>query len=519
MLNQIFAKVRYYRLPILMLFIGAIIFFWFWWEVSQYLPFPAHSHWLLQFFSVSLVLAIGFASFLVFNWQKGVKATELCVQEINMRQEMERKLDDVARHDTITGLPSRYYFYEVVTNRIASQVPFALLIVSTPSYNFVNNMLGIEFGDKLLVQLGRLFKKVLRDSDFIARLDAGNFAIILNNMKDPHEVFLQTEKFVNLLSGPMLVDIYQTDIFINAGIVLSSQGSNATQLMQYAYLAASEAIKKGPNAIEIFTETLRANIEYKRGLEQALRTAIHNQEFYLVYQPIFNLKTNKIIGAEALLRWEHPKFGVIDPQDFINVAENYGLMLDIGKWVFEKASDQLLTWQKNWRGSNFYISINCSTLQMQQTSFIEFVQKKLSESQLRSEDIVLEITETALIPSMKECADILKQFNQLHIKIAIDDFGTGYASINYLCSLPIAILKVDKSLISHIEQDAKQVSVIKAIIELSRAFNIKVLAEGVERETQMKILQDIGCDFVQGFYLAKPMSVSEMESFAQAFLV
>jgi EAL domain-containing protein (putative c-di-GMP-specific phosphodiesterase class I) len=254
-------------------------------------------------------------------------------------------------------------------------------------------------------------------------------------------------------------------------------------------------------------------------LEQALRTAIHNQEFYLVYQPIFNLKTNKIIGAEALLRWEHPKFGVIDPQDFINVAENYGLMLDIGKWVFEKASDQLLTWQKNWRGSNFYISINCSTLQMQQTSFIEFVQKKLSESQLRSEDIVLEITETALIPSMKECADILKQFNQLHIKIAIDDFGTGYASINYLRSLPIAILKVDKSLISHIEQDAKQVSVIKAIIELSRAFNIKVLAEGVERETQMKILQDIGCDFVQGFYLAKPMSVSEMESFAQAFLV
>jgi diguanylate cyclase (GGDEF)-like protein len=463
-----------------------------------------------------------FASFLFSQWRKGKKVAEARLREIQLREMVEQRLKKIANFDNVTGLSNRHLFYEFLQQRLQeaslNQNRFFILLLDVPSYVIINYTLGMEFGDNLLVQLARIFKQQLSEKDIIARLEAGTFAIILNSAETEEMALSQAEKLINLFHQTKQLDVYQADLFFNVGIAESSVANSAMQLMHYAHLALREARKNGHNSTELFTQSLKFNDEHVRELEQALSKAIDNQEFHLMYQPIFEVKTNRVVGVEALLRWEHSRLGNINPQSFIVLAENYGLMFDIGEWVFQNASDQLIAWRKMWGELNFYMSINCSALQMLQVSFVEFVKKQLDEKQLQPQDIMLEITETALIPSIDRCVAILNQFNQRQVKIAIDDFGTGYASINYLRSLPISLIKIDKSLISDIEQDKRQESIIQAIVELSKVLNIKVLVEGVEREGQLNILRAAGCDYVQGFYLAKPMTAEGIEKFIQPFL-
>jgi diguanylate cyclase (GGDEF)-like protein len=519
--NQLFSQLPYYRLPMTLIFLGLIVFSGFWWAVNAYLPFE-NFIWIRGLFYMSFVFFVVFSCFLFFQWRKGKRATEACLQEIQLREVMEQRLEKIANYDNVTGLPNRHCFYELIQQRLQeanlNKDSFFILLLDVPSYIVINYTLGMEFGDQLLIQLARIFKKRLNEKDIIARLEAGTFAIILNSADSEEMALSQAEDLINLPHNTEQLEAYQANLFFNIGIAGSSATNSAMQLMRYAHLALREARKEGPNNIQLFTQSLKSTDEHARELEQALSKAIANQEFHLMYQPIFEVKNNQVIGVEALLRWEHSQLGNIDPQSFIVLAENYGLMFDIGEWVFENASNQLIAWRKIWGELNFYMSINCSALQMLQVSFVEFVKKQLDEKQLRSQDIVLEITETALIPSIERCVAILNQFNQRQIKIAIDDFGTGYASINYLRSLPISLIKIDKSLISEIEQDTRQASIIQAIVELSKVLNIKVLVEGVERKGQLDILREAGCDYVQGFYLAKPMTAADMEKFIQPFL-
>jgi diguanylate cyclase (GGDEF)-like protein/PAS domain S-box-containing protein len=415
------------------------------------------------------------------------------------------RLEFQARHDSLTGLPNRSYFMELLNaalreaERDAGQRPgyLAVLFIDLDRFKQINDILGHAMGDRLLREVGQRLKRLLTADDLAGRMGGDEFIIVLPRQPDEEAVALASREFLFALRAPHQIE--DNELFVTASIgvaIYPRHGTTVAELLRNADLAMYHAKNSGKNDVEVFrAEDHVANLERLR-LENALRRALENQEFELLYQPVVGIN-GKVEGLEALLTWRHPIYGTISPKQFIPIAEETGLIIDIGSWVIRRACLEAASWHKAGY-SAARISVNVSALQFERRDFLETVADALALSNLPPDRLELELTESYIMKDLPQAAARLSQIRKLGISIAIDDFGTGYSSLSYLNKLPVDSLKIDQSFLRSLQEPEGSLAVIQSIVRMAHSMNLTVVAEGVETRAELDLVRVLGCDKVQG---------------------
>ena len=431
------------------------------------------------------------------------------------RKQIEQRLTKLVHFDSLTGLANREYFNITFTRAVEQadrrNQTLGLMFLDLDHFKEINDTLGHLMGDKLLVCIAERLKSCVRSIDFIARLGGDEFVIILDDIKTSKIATNIAEKILSALSNP--VDLANTEVFISSSIGITlfpDDGDNVNDLLKHADVAMYKAKDLGRNNFQFYTSELNTKIIQAIDIKNDLRGAIGRSELTLYYQPKINIIDNKIIGAEALLRWHHPVRGMVPPNDFIPIAEQSGLIINIGQWVITEAIKQTKKWQQTLL-PDFGMAINLSVKQFHNRDLIEFIETELVHSGVNSSTIELEITESLLIDKSDQEQDILKELSEKGFKISMDDFGTGYSSLSYLKRFTIDVLKIDRSFISDVMSNPDDAEIVKAIIVMAHALKLTVVAEGVESEDQMDFLKQLKCDQSQGFLVSKPIPATEFE--------
>lgn len=431
---------------------------------------------------------------------------------LRKNKEIMSKYKYLAFHDPLTGLNNRSVFIEDLTKlmRKADQCnnSVALFLLDLDRFKNVNDTLGHDIGDQLLIMTADRIKKRLGESSFIYRLGGDEFLVIFPEAT-VNKCKAVADEILREFTSPFLIAEYEINITPSIGISMYPDNSlKAEDILKYADASMYLAKKNGKNGYSFYTSDMKDNLTRKVMIENGIRKAIDNNELKLFYQPKVDLKTSEIIGMEALLRWEHPEYGFISPMEFIPVAEEIGEIVSIGKWVLKEACSHNKRWQEKGYPP-LTVSINVSVRQLQHRNFVKVVEEVLLETGLSPQYLELEITES-IMQNIKESTVILSQLRRRGIKIAIDDFGTGYSSLYILNKLPVDIIKIDKSFIDNIEEIGQQ-SMVKAIIDLGINLNFEVIAEGIEHEHQKDALLQNRCYLGQGYLFSKPISTIEFE--------
>jgi diguanylate cyclase (GGDEF)-like protein/PAS domain S-box-containing protein len=443
--------------------------------------------------------------------------------DITERKRIEERLRHDAFHDALTGLPNRALFMARL-GRVMEQVKrrsqnlFALLFVDLDHFKTLNDTLGHLVGDQLLVAIARRLESCLRLDDTVARFGGDEFTVLLEDIKDVQDAVRVAERLQQELQLPFYLSGHEILPTASIGIALSTSSHHQPEdILRDADLALYQAKAAGRTRYEIFDASMhRGNLAHIQ-LEHDLRRAIakaqvdslapESQELWLQYQPIVSLKTNRIMGFEALIRWRHPERGLISPMDFIPLAEETGLILPIGHWVLRQACRQLHDWQQllslPWP---LIVSVNLSSRQFTQPDLVAQVSQILEETQLNPRYLKLEITESVVMENAEIAAMMLQQLKSIGIQLAIDDFGTGYSSLSYLHRFPIDTLKVDRSFINRIDVDGENLEIVRTIVTLAWNLGMDVIAEGVETAKQLAQLKALKCEYAQGYFFAKPMN-------------
>jgi diguanylate cyclase (GGDEF)-like protein/PAS domain S-box-containing protein len=429
------------------------------------------------------------------------------------------KLHRRAFYDDLTSLPNRAWFRERVTDAIARvkrqpEYLFAILLLDLDRFKVVNDSLGHLVGDQLLSSVASRLLNASRTTDTVARFGGDEFAILLENLNSEQEAFRIAQRIHQDLSIPF--NLGGQEIFTNAsvGIVLSSIGyEHLEELIRDADIAMYRAKASGRGCYQIFDTTMRDQVVANSYLENELRRTIERQGLTVHYQPIINLLTQKIKGFEALVRWHHPKRGMIPASDFIPLAEESGLCVLIDRWVLREACCQLKKWQEQYVGmSSLSVSVNLSAKQFLQPNLVEYVAHVLAETGLDPNCLILEITESTLIEKPQVAIDTLKKLKFLGIGLSLDDFGTGYSSLSYIQRFPVDSIKIDRSFVSNIDADNHSLEIVRVIALLGLTLGLDVVAEGIEKPIQLELLQQLQCENGQGYLFAKPLSATEAES-------
>ncbi|ERT09674.1 diguanylate cyclase domain protein [Lyngbya aestuarii BL J] len=440
--------------------------------------------------------------------------TELEQQVKERTQELEEvhaQLTTLAFHDELTGLPNRALFINSLNealknNQADSSDQFALLYIDCDRFKVVNDSLGHSVGDRLLTAVAHRLSNALPQVNILARLGGDEFAIILTNIQEIKPAVEVAEKVIETLSTPFKLEKY--DVYVNASIGIALSNSSYTQpqqILRDADAAMYRAKKQG-NRYQVFDPTMHQKAVQTFQIETDLRKAISLNEFRLNYQPIIDLKTNKLIGFETLVRWFHTNRGLISPIEFIPVAEETGLIIPIGYWILEEACQQLKTWQnQGLADEELTININLSARQFSQIDLIDQIDKILKKIDLDSRSIKFEITESAIMENQQKAQNILEQIRDRDIQICLDDFGTGYSSLSYLDCFSIDTLKIDKSFTGRLDGTFEKRGLVPVIINIAHHMGMNVVAEGVETEEQLNQLKELDCDFGQGYFFAKPL--------------
>ncbi|OGT53239.1 MAG: hypothetical protein A3E84_01290 [Gammaproteobacteria bacterium RIFCSPHIGHO2_12_FULL_42_13] len=429
------------------------------------------------------------------------------------------RINYLATHDALTGLPNRSFFAERCQHglkraqRNNSQV--ALLFLDLDHFKNVNDTLGHDVGDQLLIKVSERLQGCLRESDTLARLGGDEFMIMLEDVQGQDSVAAVTNKLCHVFSFPFKINNH--DIFITTSIGISFYPDDS-QVMQVLFknadMAMYHAKEKGRNAFQFYTQEMNDIVAKKSQLANGLRSALEKNEFSLHYQPLFDIQANQLSGLEALLRWNHPRLGLVSPGEFIPVAEETGLIIPIGEWVLQAACMQNGNWHKTGLIQR-RISINISARQFKEKNLLDMIRSALQKAELKAEYIALEITESLIMHDLAHSEKVIKSLQELGVAIVMDDFGTGYSSLNYLKRFPIDVLKIDRSFIADIISNTDDAAIVSAIIAMAQSLNMKVVAEGVETAEQYAFLKERGCHEIQGYLISPPLAVNEMSNFLQ----
>jgi diguanylate cyclase (GGDEF)-like protein/PAS domain S-box-containing protein len=434
--------------------------------------------------------------------------------DITERINSERIIKHMAYHDQLTDLPNRYLLQEKLDETIKAskenQKNFALLFLDLDRFKIVNDTIGHDMGDKLLIEITKKLKECTNLDAIISRHGGDEFVILL---PDSNKVKAgdTARRIITHLATPFTLNHQEILITPSIGIgFYPEHGSDYDELIKNADLAMYHAKSLGKNNFQFYTDDLKKHSKYEIELERNLRKALERDEFVLYYQPQMNLETNQIIGAEALIRWNHPKKGIVSPAEFIPAAEESGLIIPIGEWALRTACYQNKRWQELGLPS-ITVSVNISAKQFFQSNLVELVQKTLEETGIESKYLELEITESMTMDVERSIATLVG-LKKIGVKISIDDFGTGYSSLNYLKQFPIDKLKVDQSFIRDSITDPHDETIVKTIIAMAHNLHLKVIAEGVETKEHISFLLQQMCTEAQGYYFSKPIPVNEFEN-------
>jgi diguanylate cyclase (GGDEF)-like protein/PAS domain S-box-containing protein len=434
------------------------------------------------------------------------------VETITERKLYEEQIQHQATHDSLTGLPNRtmlhnYLQRAIHTAETGSSVP-AVVFVDLDQFKYINDSLGHQAGDKLLKTVAQRLVACVRDTDMVARQGGDEFVIVLGNQRDEESITEVLQRILNSVSQPWLMDGRELNITCSLGVSrYPEDGDDVETLLKNADSAMYKAKEVGRNNFQFFTSNMHAQVSNHLDMLVNLRHAIEYQEFQLYYQPKISLDTGRIIGAEALIRWDLADIGMVPPAHFIPFAEQSGLIVPIGEWVLRTACAQNRTWQ-NAGLPMIPVAVNLSPYQINQ-DLVAMVTQVLSDTGLDACSLELEITENVVMKDAEKIVAMLNALKALGLRISVDDFGTGYSSLSYLKRFPVDALKIDQSFVRDVVHDADSAAIVKAVISLAHILNLRVIAEGVETEMQCDFLRENGCDEVQGYYFGRPMSVQD----------
>ncbi len=437
---------------------------------------------------------------------------------ITERKKLENELHQLAFYDKLTGLPNRRLFLDRLNQLIRfshlNQQSFALFFMDLDNFKYINDTLGHEAGDKLLIQIGQKLKEIFRTSDMVTRLGGDEFTIIIENTREIDNLNIThlAEKLLTHLSNtPIMIDGRQFTVNASLGVAkFPEHGSDSDILLRHADTAMYSAKKSGKNRYAIFDEEMnrdmRQHIEIEAALKEALRA---KNQLSLHYQPIIDLKTREIIGVEALARWKHPIKGSFSPLEFITLAEQSDLIIDLSNHLLKIAFEQAQKWSAH--PNSPYLSVNISVKQFAKDDFIDHMLGLITRFKVDPKRILLEFTESVMLDSDNETFTKFEKLKKIGFNIAIDDFGTGYSSMGYIHKLPIDILKIDQTFIVDIQNNHKTQAIVSAITKLSSSLGIKTVAEGIEHEADAEWLKSFDCDYGQGYLFDKPLTVKDFE--------
>src|ERR671916_325710 len=419
-----------------------------------------------------------------------------------------------ALHDPLTGLPNRTLFMNrlehALTRGSRHESRVAVLFMDLDNFKFVNDSLGHEAGDRLLVAVSNRVQPRLRSEDTIARLGGDEFAILIEDVKYTSEPAYVADRIVEELQAPFTLSGQPVVITPSIGIAIGDSRQDPPEhLLREADLAMYRAKEDGKARHRVFDPIMEYETRERLRLENDLRRALQRDEFRVLYQPVVHLQTSRIVGMEALVRWEHPERGIILPDEFVPLAEEIGLIIPIGRWVLREACRQAHNWHKHYHAesrSPLSMSVNLSTRQLHDSDVVEDVEGLLLETGLDPKDLILEITESAVVGAEEHRIGTLRRLQVLGVRFALDDFGTGYSSLSYLKRLPVSLLKIDRSFVERIGQDAEDEVLVSGIVYVASALGLSVVAEGVETPQQLAQVKVLGCDLGQGRYFSEPLS-------------
>ncbi|MGA8085861.1 MAG: EAL domain-containing protein [Terracidiphilus sp.] len=434
--------------------------------------------------------------------------------DITERKLAEDRVQFLAYFDPLTHLPNRALVHDRLSKSIAvakrEWQKLAVLHLDIDSFKVINDCLGHSRGDELLQSIAQRLQACAREEDTVARLGGDEFLVALGPINSAADAAIVAERIANELKPAFNLNGNSLNVTCSIGIsVFPEHGHDVETLIMNADAAMYASKSRGRNTFSFFSEEMTAQAVERLQLDNSMRGALDRQEFYLVFQPEFNLRTGAVSCWEALLRWKHPELGLVSPEKFIPIAEANGMIVPIGEWVLRTACHHAHSWHEI--GSKVPVAVNVSAVQFRQIGFCELVRKVLKETGLDPEHLELEITESLLLATEDMRFEVLSQLKALGVRLAIDDFGTGYSSLSYLKQLPVSKLKIDRSFIHDLHHNGNEEAITAAIIQMAKCLNLTVTAEGVENERQLQFLRDQQCDDVQGFLFSKPLKADQMD--------
>ncbi|MES9887580.1 MAG: EAL domain-containing protein [Candidatus Sedimenticola sp. 6PFRAG1] len=436
-------------------------------------------------------------------------------RDITERKHAEELIDFQLYHDLLTKLPNRALFHDRVKLAIAqakrSDTKLAIMYLDMDRFKAINDSLGHLIGDQLLQAVAGILKSCLRDSDTLARVGGDEFNLLLPDIKSHDDVAHIASNILSRLEHPINIDGFEVFVSFSIGISLfPDDGNNIEILIKNADTAMYYVKRHGKNNFEFFKDNMNELFMQHLALENELRKALEEDQLKLFYQPQFDLATQQMVGVEALIRWQHPINGLVVPDEFVPLAEETGLIVDVGTWVLDKACREVRSLYPT-GDIDIILAVNISALQLMQTDFVMQIMETLTMHDIPPQNLELEITENVLMEDMEQAVSKLTSLASKGVKIAVDDFGIGYSSLSYLQHLPLNTLKIDRTFVQRIESPEDKHSIVTAIVAMAKELQFDVVAEGIENKTQLAVLKRMGCNRGQGYLIGRPMGINEIE--------
>jgi diguanylate cyclase (GGDEF)-like protein/PAS domain S-box-containing protein len=444
----------------------------------------------------------------------------LNTRDVSERMALHAKLSHQAYHDPLTQLANRSWFHTQVENALERSQSFtnhvAVLFLDLDNFKNINDSLGHAAGDKILIEVGQRLLNATRGADTVARLGGDEFAVLVNRVASEADLVVIAERITNSMHAPLVLRTGDVFSSVSIGIAIGNTGQSVDELLRNADVAMYVSKRHGKGSYTIFEPQMHTQASERLGLEIDLRHALMRDELTLVFQPIVALADGRLLGVEALVRWEHPQRGLLTPGEFIPMAEEAGLIQPLGRWVLRTTCQQGVQWHSMLpSGMSFIVSVNVSGQQLDQVTFVDEVAAALKETGFPPGDLLLEVTESVIARDVAATLQQLKALKLLGVRIAIDDFGTGYSSLSVLQQFPADVLKIDRSFVNDAVSEENGLAVAQTIVALAKALSLEIVAEGIEHQQQADVLADMGCGFAQGFYFSRPVHSTEIDALIQ----